>query len=67
MTEISASLVKSLRESTGVGMMDCKKALTETNGYIELAKEWLRKKGLSNASGICIMLYRPRANIMLRP
>jgi len=50
MTEISASLVKSLRESTGVGMMDCKKALTETNGDIELAKEWLRKKGLSNAS-----------------
>ena len=50
MIEISASLVKTLRESTGVGMMDCKKALIETNGDIELAKEWLRKKGLSNAS-----------------
>lgn len=49
MKEISASLVKALRESTSVGMMDCKKALTETNGDIEAAKEWLRKKGLSNA------------------
>lgn len=50
MTEISASLVKSLRDSTGVGMMDCKKALAETKGDLEAAKEWLRKKGLSNAS-----------------
>lgn len=50
MTEINASLVKALREATGVGMMDCKKALTETNGDIEAAKEWLRKKGLSNAN-----------------
>jgi elongation factor Ts len=50
MTEINASLVKALRDSTGVGMMDCKKALTETNGDVEAAKEWLRKKGISNAS-----------------
>lgn len=50
MTEITASLVKALREATGVAMMDCKKALTETAGDIEAAKEWLRKKGLSNAS-----------------
>ncbi len=50
MTEISASLVKALRESTGVGMMDCKKALAENNGDVEAAKEWLKKKGLSNAS-----------------
>lgn len=50
MTEISASLVKALRESTGVGMMDCKKALTESSGDLEAAKAWLRKKGLSNAS-----------------
>ena len=50
MTEISASLVKALRESTGVGMMDCKKALAENNGDVEAAKEWLRKKGLSNAN-----------------
>lgn len=50
MTEISASLVKALREVTGVGMMDCKKALSETAGDLEVAKEWLRKKGLSNAN-----------------
>ena len=50
MTEITAGLVKILRESTGVGMMDCKKALSETNGDLEAAKELLRKKGLSNAS-----------------
>ena len=50
MTEITAGLVKVLRESTGVGMMDCKKALSDTNGDLEAAKELLRKKGLSNAS-----------------
>lgn len=47
---ISASMVKDLRESTGVGMMDCKKALTETNGDFEKAVEFLRKKGLSKAA-----------------
>jgi len=50
MAEITASLVKDLRETTGAGMMDCKKALTETNGDIEAAIDWLRKKGLSAAA-----------------
>lgn len=50
MTTISASLVKELREKTGAGMMDCKQALTETNGDIEAAVDWLRKKGLSKAA-----------------
>lgn len=47
---ITASLVKDLREKTGAGMMDCKKALTETNGNFEDAIDWLRKKGLSAAA-----------------
>ncbi|CAM2937843.1 translation elongation factor Ts [Hathewaya histolytica] len=47
---ISASMVKELRESTGAGMMDCKKALTETNGDMEAAIELLRKKGLAAAA-----------------
>lgn len=47
---INASIVKELREKTGCGMMDCKKALTSCNGDIEAATEWLRKQGLSNAS-----------------
>ncbi|KAL4194067.1 hypothetical protein AMTRI_Chr05g57410 [Amborella trichopoda] len=46
---VSASLVKQLREETGAGMMDCKKALTETGGNLEKAQEYLRKKGLSSA------------------
>src|SRR6202158_6379429 len=50
MAEISASLVKELREKTGVGMMDCKAALTETKGNLEAAVDWLRKKGLSKAA-----------------
>jgi elongation factor Ts len=50
MAEISASLVKELREKTGVGMMDCKAALTETKGNLEGAVDWLRKKGLSKAA-----------------
>jgi elongation factor Ts len=50
MAEISASLVKELREKTGVGMMDCKMALTETKGNLEAAVDWLRKKGLSKAA-----------------
>ncbi len=48
--EISAKLVKELREKTGLGMMDCKKALQETNGDIEKAVEWLRKKGTLKAA-----------------
>ena len=46
---ISAALVKELRERTGAGMMDCKKALEETNGDINDAEAWLRKKGISTA------------------
>ena len=46
---ISASMVKELREATGCGMMDCKKALTETNGDMEKAIEFLREKGLATA------------------
>lgn len=49
MADISAKLVKELREKTGAGMMDCKKALTETDGDIEKAAEWLRKKGIASA------------------
>ncbi|MBI3534134.1 MAG: translation elongation factor Ts [Deltaproteobacteria bacterium] len=47
--EISATLVKELREKTGAGMMDCKRALCETNGSFEKAIEYLRKKGISLA------------------
>lgn len=50
MAEITATLVKDLREKTGVGMMDCKKALQETDGDIEAAVDWLRAKGLSKAA-----------------
>ena len=50
MTEISATLVKTLREKTGAGMMDCKKALLETNGDFESAVDWLRTKGLAAAA-----------------
>ncbi len=50
MAEITAALVKDLREKSGVGMMDCKKALTETGGDIEAAMDWLRTKGLSKAA-----------------
>ena len=46
---ISASLVKELREKTGAGMMDCKKALVETNGNMEEAVKWLREKGIAKA------------------
>jgi len=50
MAEISASLVKELRERTGAGMMDCKKALAEAGADIEQAADWLRKKGLAAAA-----------------
>ncbi len=50
MAEITAALVKDLREKTGAGMMDCKRALGESNGDIEAAIDWLRKKGLSAAA-----------------
>ncbi len=50
MASVTAALVKDLREKTGAGMMDCKNALTETEGDIEAAIDWLRKKGLSKAA-----------------
>lgn len=50
MAEITAALVKELREISGAGMMDCKKALQENDGNIEEAQDWLRKKGLATAA-----------------
>lgn len=50
MAEITAALVKDLREKSGAGMMDCKKALQETGGDMEAAADWLRTKGLSKAA-----------------
>ena len=50
MATITAAMVKDLRETTGVGMMDCKQALSENNGDMEAAIDWLRKKGLSKAA-----------------
>lgn len=50
MAEITAALVKELREISGAGMMDCKKALVETSGDLEQASDWLRKKGLAAAA-----------------
>ena len=49
MANITAKLVKDLRDQTGAGMMDCKKALNETDGNVEKALEWLRKKGIASA------------------
>ena len=56
MAEITAALVKELREKSGAGMMDCKKALQENNGDIEAATDWLRSKGLSKA---CLLYTSP--------
>jgi len=50
MAQITAALVKELREKTGAGMMDCKKALTETDGALDDAVDWLRKQGLAAAA-----------------
>jgi elongation factor Ts len=50
MATITAAMVKDLRESTGAGMMDCKAALTESDGDMQAAQDWLRKKGLSKAA-----------------
>ena len=47
--DVSASAVKELREKTGAGMLDCKKALTETSGNLDKAIEYLRKKGMASA------------------
>src|ERR1700731_3395050 len=50
MAEVTAALVKELRDRTGAGMMDCKRALGDTGGDMEAAIDWLRKKGLSAAA-----------------
>src|SRR5690242_12544784 len=50
MAQITAQMVKELRDSTGAGMMDCKAALSETGGEMQAAQDWLRKKGLSKAA-----------------
>src|SRR5690606_31879967 len=50
MAEITAALVKDLREKSGAGMMDCKKALVENAGDMEAAADWLRTKGLAKAA-----------------
>jgi elongation factor Ts len=50
MAEVTAKLIQELREKTSAGMMDCKKALTETNGDIEAAADWLRQKGIVKAA-----------------
>lgn len=74
MTQVSANAVKELREKTGAGMMDCKKALIETGGNFEAAIDWLRKKGLSAASkksdrvaaeGLICCLIRDKKGIVL--
>ena len=49
MAEITAALVKELREKSGAGMMDCKKALIENDGDVEAAIDWLRAKGIAKA------------------
>ena len=53
MTQISASLVKELRERTGAGMMDCKRALEDANGDLEVATRLLREKGMHAAAASC--------------
>ncbi|MFM6853356.1 MAG: elongation factor Ts, partial [Sphingopyxis sp.] len=50
MAEFTAATVKDLRDRTGAGMMDCKKALAENNGDVEAAVDWLRTKGLAAAA-----------------
>src|ERR1044072_5529341 len=50
MAEVTAALVKELRDKTGAGMMDCKRALNEAGGDMEAAVDWLRKKGISAAA-----------------
>ena len=50
MAEVTAALVKELRNKTGAGMMDCKRALGDSGGDIDAAVDWLRKKGLAAAA-----------------
>ncbi len=56
MANITAQMVKELREKTGAGMMDCKAALNETGGDMEAAVDWLRKKGLAKAATFPLQL-----------
>jgi elongation factor Ts len=74
MATITAGMVKDLRETTGAGMMDCKAALTETDGNMEAAVDWLRKKGLSKAAkkagrvaaeGLVGMMLAPKKGAMV--
>ena len=74
MAEISATMVKDLREKTGAGMMDCKKALAESGGDFTKAEEWLRKKGISKAAskgsrvaaeGLIGALVEPRLGVLV--
>ena len=64
MGEITAALVKELREKTGAGMMDCKKALMEIGGDVEEAVDWLRKNGLAAAAKT---LVKTRATAVAMP
>lgn len=70
---ISASMVKELRGKTGAGMMDCKRALTETSGDMDLAQDWLREKGISKAAkkadriaaeGLCRVIVKGNEAVM---
>ena len=54
MVDITAALVQKLRVETGTGMMDCKKALIETDGDMEAAVDWLRTKGLASAANVAV-------------
>ena len=63
MAEISAGAVKELRERTGSGMMDCKKALAETNGDVEKAIDYLREKGLAKAAKKASRAARGRVDL----
>jgi ATP-dependent 26S proteasome regulatory subunit len=64
MAEVTAMLVKELREKTGVGMMDCKRALDDSAGDIEAALDWLRKKGLSAAAKLVLSTETLEAGIL---
>ena len=62
---ISAALVKELREITGAGMMDCKKALVETNGNLDEAVTWLRENGIMKAQKKAVFLLKVFVNLQL--
>ena len=66
MADINAGMIKDLRERTGAGMSDCKKALTETDGDTEKAAEYLRKKGLAATEGaITSYIHNGRVGVLL--